>query len=251
MSSTGNDIVALTAVNQQRTHHSRFYSKILSEAECALYDRQPPAGMLFENFVWLLWSVKESVYKYLKRTEPGLVFAPTRIIIQKLDGVQLADEAFAEVCRHEPYCGKKIYFDNFLPQLNIEAPPSGGGLYKGMALFGPCSFYFQSVLHPEFIATVAGNNESFTNIGWGFRSISQSNYDHQSAAVRIFALDHLHRLVPGIGHREDLRIEKNGQGCPILYKGAEELNIPLSLAHHGHFISWSFYFSREGRSVIS
>jgi len=216
VSSTGNDIVALTAVNQQRTHHSRFYSKILSEAERALYDRQPPAEMLFENFVWLLWSVKESVYKYLKRTEPGLVFSPTRIIIQYID-----------------------------------APPSGEGLYKGKALFGPHSLYFQSVLYPEFIATVAGNNESFTNIGWGIRSISQSNYDHQSSAVRTFALDHLHRLVPGIGHREDLRIEKNGQGCPILYKGAEELNIPLSLAHHGHFISWSFYFSREGRSVIS
>lgn len=216
MRSTGNDIVALTAVDKQLTHHNRFYSKILSETERALFDRQSPAGMPFENFVWLLWSVKESVYKYLKRTEPGLVFSPTRIIIQ-----------------------------------NIDIPPLGDGLYKGKALFGPHSLYFQSTIHSEFIASVVGDDESFDNVAWGIRSIKHSDYHHQSTAVRTFALDHLHHLVSGIGHREDLRIEKNRQGCPILYKGDEEIRIPLSLAHHGHFISWSFYLNREGRSVIS
>jgi phosphopantetheinyl transferase (holo-ACP synthase) len=215
MSSTGNDIVALAAVDRPLTHHNRFTSKILSETERSLYDRQPPAGMLFENFVWLLWSVKESVYKYLKRTEPGLVFSPTRIVIQKLDA------------------------------------PTGDGLYKGKALFGPHSLYFQSNLQPEFIASVVGDEENFDNIAWGIRSIDYSDYHHQSGAVRTFALDHLHSLVSGIGAREDLRIEKNRQGCPILYRGSEEIKIPLSLAHHGHFISWSFYLNREGRSVIS
>ena len=85
MKSTGNDIVALGSIDNQRTGQFRFYSKILSISEQALYHQPQFAEMPFKNYVWLLWSVKESAYKYLKRNLPGLVFSPAKIIIQHIE----------------------------------------------------------------------------------------------------------------------------------------------------------------------
>lgn len=240
MRSAGNDIVAMQAVDKQRTHHSRFYSKILSATERTLYDRLPSAGMLFENFVWLSWSVKESVYKYLKRAAPGLVFSPTRIIIQNID---LTDAGHGGP--------------------NDPSAHSGQALYKGMAVFGSYSLYFQSVIHAEFIATTVNGEKNFKNIWWGIKRVAAADHTHQSAAVRTFALDRLYGLLSedkeelfenkdGMrGNRENLRIEKNSQGCPVIWRGAKETDIPLSLAHHDYFVSYAFYFNKEGRSVIS
>ena len=67
MISTGNDIVALGLINKQRTCEPRFYSKILSASEQALYHQSEFTALPFEHYVWLLWSVKESTYKFLKR----------------------------------------------------------------------------------------------------------------------------------------------------------------------------------------
>ena len=64
MISAGNDIAALAKVNKERIPQPRFYSKILSDSERALYHQPQLTILPFENYVWLLWSVKESVYKY-------------------------------------------------------------------------------------------------------------------------------------------------------------------------------------------
>src|SRR5437879_4917257 len=84
MMSTGNDIVALKAINIARTKQYNFYKKVISVSEKDLYDRQFSDKIPFENFIWLLWSVKESVYKYLQRITPQLVFSPARIIISQI-----------------------------------------------------------------------------------------------------------------------------------------------------------------------
>ena len=83
MLGTGNDIVALAAINVERTRQSNFYSKILSLSEQQLYN-ELQSQLPFENFVWLAWSVKESAYKFLKRFMPDLVFSPTKIMITNL-----------------------------------------------------------------------------------------------------------------------------------------------------------------------
>ena len=72
MISTGNDIVALKAINVARTKQQNFYSKIITVSEKALYDEHFSGRLLFEHFVWLAWSVKESVFKYLQRINPDL-----------------------------------------------------------------------------------------------------------------------------------------------------------------------------------
>ena len=85
MTSTGNDIIGLKIINPQLTKQERFYSKILSFSEIELYYRKASATIPLENFIWLVWSIKESVYKYQKRNFPDLLFSPGKIIIQTID----------------------------------------------------------------------------------------------------------------------------------------------------------------------
>ncbi len=53
MLSTGNDIVALNAINVTRTKQPQFYSKILTPSEAELYNQPDFAALPFEIFVWL------------------------------------------------------------------------------------------------------------------------------------------------------------------------------------------------------
>src|ERR1700760_194089 len=79
--STGNDLVCLSATRPERTGQPRFYFRILTADELALYHPGMLPGWSFDAFVWLCWSVKESVFKYRKRFQPELVFAPLRIVV--------------------------------------------------------------------------------------------------------------------------------------------------------------------------
>ncbi|HEX9512891.1 MAG TPA: 4'-phosphopantetheinyl transferase superfamily protein [Puia sp.] len=235
MSSTGNDIVALAAIDKQRTHHSRFYSKILSDAERALFDRLQPVEMPFENFVWLLWSVKESVYKYLKRTEPGLVFSPIKIGIQCIDPP--SGDLVAKLPGNQWEGGQ--WGDRDGQWESREAGP-GNEFYKGIALFESRIFYFRSKIHPEYISTVVNEEENFENIWWGVKSIDRSDYAHQSAVVRAFVLNRLNAVCG-----DHLQIGKSPVGYPIVLKDAEEMKIPVSFAHHGRYIAYSFLLANS------
>jgi 4'-phosphopantetheinyl transferase superfamily len=198
IASTGNDIVDLSATDPLRTCSHRFYSRIISGEEKTLYDQ---LGVLpFDNYVWLLWSIKESVYKYTSRTDTGLVFAPLSI-----------------------------------PVLHLTAP-SGDGFYKSMVIYGSEILYSRSIITNRLIVTVVSNDEKFDRTWWGFRSVEGTEYADQSASVRTFALGKLHSALS----RADLRIEKTTAGYPILVDGKGPLDIPLSLAHHGHFVAYSY-----------
>ena len=229
MSSAGNDIVALKAIDRLRTSHRRFYSKILSDAEQSLYRRQAGMEMPFENFVWLLWSIKESVYKYLKRSIPDLVFSPTKIIVRNIDlpGRPAGPLHSSPVAKPES-----------VPQWESRNEGSCEELYKGVVLFDSQSFHFQSKIHPEFIATVVNDTDSFENIWWGIKRIGHSDYESQSVSVRYFVLNKLNIILKD--GKSDLRIGKNRLGYPVVLKGEEEMNIPVSLAHHDHFVAYSF-----------
>ena len=224
MKSTGNDIVALQGIDRQRTNHFGFYSKILSVSEQTLYYRQGFEEMPFEKFVWLLWSIKESVYKYQKRIVPGLVFSPTKIIIEGIDSP----------CRRTITNFGDIQWEN-------KSNESCEDFYKGVIIFGTDIFYFRSKIYDELISTVVSNDENFENIWWGIKSIDHAAYDYQSKTVRAFILERLNSILP-CGH-DNLRIGKNQQGCPVVLIGAMEMNIPVSLAHHDHFIAYSFLLS--------
>ena len=84
MSSTGNDIVALNESVVAKAAQPRFYSKIMAADEMNFFNEQAADKLSLGEYVWLLWSVKESVYKFLKRTQPGFLFSPQKIIVHQL-----------------------------------------------------------------------------------------------------------------------------------------------------------------------
>lgn len=213
MISTGNDIVALKAINIARTKQPNFYSKIICETERDLYDKQVAGKLPFGNFVWLLWSVKESAYKYLQRISPELVFSPVKIVIGSLH--------LPRQSQHE----------------NLEgAGFNEQSVYSGTVEFRAFKLYFRSIISSDFIFSVVNGGDDFENTGWGIRHIDQDDTAYQSKAVRGFLLGRLNDLVPG----NELHIGKTPQGCPVLSNGTTEMNIPVSLAHHDHYIAYSF-----------
>ena len=218
MISTGNDIVSLNAINKTRTNQAGFYSKILSPTEKALYKHAAFAATPFENFVWLLWSIKESAYKYLKRSNPGLVFIPIKFIVKQLS----IPPGYA--------------LKNFEATQTEGAGFENMAAFKGIITFGTNTLYSMSLIYSVLIVSVVNNNENFENTYWGVKLIDNPGSDYQSKAARKFLTDRLHNVVPP----GELIISKNSSGIPIVLKDGEELGIAISLSHHDRFVGYSF-----------
>src|SRR6202012_3960063 len=121
----------------ERTNLPRFYSPILTAAEQEGYRELEPYHLPFDHYVWLCWSVKESVYKYQKRQSPGLVFAPRRIVIREI------------------------------------IPPAGSdGFYVCIV----DDLYSRSIIKDEIIMTVVSEDPQFLNTHWRFRCIDSPAY---------------------------------------------------------------------------
>lgn len=218
MISTGNDIIALKAIDRNRTREKKFWSKILSLSESNLYLHERFATLPYENFVWLLWSVKESVYKCMQRNNPKLLFSPRKIIIESINFPERDTITIFGKGEHE--------------QTSFHE----GECYHCTANVEEEIFYSRSKFYDELVYSVASNNEIFENILWGIKFIDQIDYENQSAEVRSFVLKKLNSFFP----EDNLEIRKNAAGCPILMNGIKELNIPLSFSHHEQFIAYSF-----------
>jgi len=212
MNSTGNDIVSLNAVDISRTLQPRFYSKILCATEISHHHQAGLTQIPFERYVWLLWSIKESAYKYLQRHNPNLLFSPTKFFVTRL-----------EIPSENPL--------RLMEGVGFEECP----VYKSIVTFGPESLYSRSLINQEFIFSVVNQTNDFENIHWGIKSIDNADPDHQSTEVRSFLMDKLDELLP----YDDLSISKNTYGCPILLNGTNQINISVSLAHHGCWVAYS------------
>jgi len=206
MKSTGNDIVALDATDPKRTGSDRFYSRILAAGEQSLFSQQTFPDLPFDHYVWLLWSIKESVYKYEQRIRPALSFAPLKIAVSKL----------SSPCRDE--------------------------FYKAIVSSDGRKLYSRSIIRDGMIASVVSEDEKFEHTRWGFTPIDHSTSADQSASVRNLAIGELSASLS----RSDLKIEKNRSGIPVILDGEEVLDIPLSLAHHGHYVAWSYLLPAAG-----
>jgi len=218
MTSAGNDIVSLNAINVARTKQPRFYSKILSDTEKALYHEAGFALVPFENFVWLLWSVKESAYKYLQRTDPGLIFHPVKFLVTQL----------------------RAPHDYTTPGFET-AETEGTGFnnepaFKGEITYGPYSLYSRSLIYRELIVSVVNGNDNFKNTCWGVKSINKADPGYQSAEVRTFLIDRLGKFF----NADDILIDKTAEGFPVAIIKNEEMAIPVSLSHHDQWVAYSF-----------
>lgn len=216
MKSAGNDIVALKTVNKQRTAQFRFYSHILSAPEQVLYHQPSFADIPFENYLWLLWSVKESAYKYIKRILPDLVFSPTKIVIQYI--TIPSDPLMTSIKNtHWENTGNKDEF------------------YSGMLMYASYVLYFRSKISEDWIATVVNDEEDFDCVCWGIQSIEDESYYHQSTAARTLLLKKVNSFFPG-----DVWVKKSPIGYPVILKGKKIMPISVSLSHDYRFVAYSF-----------
>jgi phosphopantetheinyl transferase (holo-ACP synthase) len=219
--SAGNDIVDLQTIDTSRTSDLRFYKKFITGLEAALYSQPQLAHLPLEYFVWMLWSVKESVYKFKQRHNPGLVFSPSKIVVESIKSplsTRMANVA------NGPIEGKG--FDTQL-------------CYNSTIIFDRHTLYSQSIINDSFIVTLVNNSNNFENMYWGVKPIDNSGPAYQSTEVRAFILEKL-RPVLASTH---LNIIKKTSGCPVLYDGTIETTVPVSLAHHGRYVAYAFLFS--------
>src|SRR5205809_451717 len=98
MTGLGNDLIDLKLTDAARTQSPRFYSKILADTEQRLYHNLT-AALSFQQFVWLLWSIKESAYKAMQRHQPHLVFTPVKVEVVNVT---------APIALHQPNFGNNI-----------------------------------------------------------------------------------------------------------------------------------------------
>lgn len=213
--SSGNDLVYLPATRSERTIRPRFYSRILTAAEVKGFARLASSRLPFDHYVWLCWSVKESAYKYQKRLFPDLVFAPLRFEMRQID----------------PPCGGEDFY---------------GGIVVGPGLLGPTDasgqrLYSRTRVRDGVIVSIVSEDQQFADTHWGFSTIGSAAYADQSAAVRQLALEELSSVLS----RDDLRLEKDAAGCPIVLAGGLPLAIPISLAHHEKYIAYSFRYAKR------
>ena len=101
----------------------------------------------FEQYVWLLWSIKESVYKCIKRAQPELRFSPRKIIVR---GIDRSDDT-----------------------------------YRSLVYFNSIPFYAESQVNDKFISTLATNDTRFDRICWDVQQIGQTDSESQSQRVKI------------------------------------------------------------------
>lgn len=214
MTSTGNDIIALQLINTERTRRKSFYSKILSGKEIALYNELYANFISFENYVWLLWSVKESLYKFCKRNNTQLLFSPTGICLQKMDFPANSKDLKDHVVMQEGL--------SFLSE----------ACYCSQVEFGSNIYYARSIMTRELIYTVVNDENEFRDIYWGIKPVDSEAYEVQAAAVRSFALNKLKTLFSG----EDFKIEKNAAGYPLVVQHPQ---IKISFSHHGRFVAYA------------
>ena len=217
MISAGNDIVSLTATNVTRTKSPEFYAKIISPAEKALFETVDQSVLPFDRFVWLLWSVKESAYKYLHRLDPGIVFTPVKFEVQSIESPAgfVCTESGADQILGEGFYGLTTF--------------------KGHVIFGDKKLFSRTIVFTNFIASFVNVDDDFGRVFWGIKRIEESTYHLQSGAVRKFVLSELAR-VSGL---ENLAIEKDENEIPELSNNGKPLQVPVSLSHHERWVAFS------------
>jgi phosphopantetheinyl transferase (holo-ACP synthase) len=197
--SAGNDIIDLNLIDRNRSLLSRFYTKILSAAEIETHHQQY-ITLDFPIYLWLLWSVKESAYKYCKRLDNDLIFSPVKI---KVDVLSISQSSQSYNTFN---CSGKCY-------LNSQA------------------IYFRSEITAEYIHTVVDVNDTFSNVH--FNNEQVSNEQQLSYAVRQLLVHDINQTMPV----ESWAIKKDWFHVPVLTLNQHKF--PVSFSHHGKCIAYA------------
>ncbi|MBV9961768.1 MAG: 4'-phosphopantetheinyl transferase superfamily protein [Parafilimonas sp.] len=215
MISIGNDIISLQLINPERTKQKKFYSKIICKQETELFSSVCESNISFEKFVWLAWSIKESVYKFNKRNNMEAAFSPTKIIIEKIE-LPVLENVFR--------FNDKVYENIVFKKKEC---------YCCEVRFNSSALYARTIINDEMIFTVVNDTDYFENVYCGIKEIDNDSYVHQSESVRHFVLNKLNQLF----QNKNFSIQKSETGYPFIQ---EKKYLPLSFAHHGSFVAYAF-----------
>ena len=219
MTSIGNDIIDLKHSNNNRASDKQFYAKIIHSTEIALYSQTHFSS--FEQFVWLLWSIKEAAYKYLKRNEPGLLFAPHKIIIQEFSfslapTPKSTDESLFTFTHRDNHalhnCKSNVYF-------------------KGITLTG------LSLICDRFIHTVVIHPGEEKICHGGIKHIAVTDHEHQSKEVRNFFLKNISHQQPSLNN---ISVTNHDHGYPLLMENDTDKQVCISFSHHGNYVAYTY-----------
>jgi phosphopantetheinyl transferase (holo-ACP synthase) len=217
--SIGNDIVALHATDKAKTMDPRFYGKILSAQELLFYQETQHS---LDVFIWLVWSIKESVYKCQKRLFPDLGFAPFHISVQQLNYSEVSMDPF------------------FSPGSCAWQVPGYYTYCSGEVTLHGAILYFRSLITDQYIFSVVAPQPDFKDVYCGIRCIDDTSYLHQSSEVRAFALEKLADLIP---YANSLAFYKPAEGYPVLQADVALPDSVFSFSHHYNFIAYCFSLS--------
>jgi len=218
MISAGNDVVSLNDIDAIRTQKPAFYSKILSATEINLYKQVYIDIIPLHVYVWLLWSVKESAYKYLQRLQSQLIFSPTKFVVTQLNiPLKITDKPFNEI-QHA--------------QVGFHNVP----VYTAQVRYGPDALYSNSAVYSNMLHTVVNSTPNFEQVSWGIHTIQNFSPMQQSVAVRAFLSNTLQTIYPD----QKLQMSKSPHGCPFVWSKSSNMQLPVSLSHHGQFVAYSF-----------
>lgn len=225
MISIGNDIVSLEPACHRRFSQKEYYSKILSVKEKNYFSGRLEGNFSFAHYVWLLWSIKEAVYKYFKRLDSELLFNPFKIAV---DDILFQDDYFYTALRN-----RSIESTGFLR----------GGFIDGHITLRDNNICSKLIMAKDFIFSVAADEKHLKDILWGIQKIDNSDYNSQSKAVRTFTAERLKNMMPDT----EMTIAKNDVGVPYLL--FNDRLCPVSFTHDRQYMVYSFLLQKSAYRI--
>lgn len=212
--SIGNDIVALTNTGAERACNPKFYSKFLTRNESALFNTNE-LSISFAQFVWLCWSIKESVYKFQKRLQPQLLKVGWKIKVHAINA---------------PAISFFVPRDNFLESEHIPLECC----HASVAVVDAEKYYSRSIITNEFIYTITAGENDFHNVCWGIKKINDASRHNQSSEVREFLFSKFPDYKGGI--------VKTPAGIPYIKDYPDTL---LSFTHDSFFVAYALLTNNQ------
>ncbi len=195
----GNDIVDLAYSRQTSNwQRPRFLDKVFTASEQAQIAAAPDP----EQWVWLLWSIKESAYKLILRAAQGPFFAPKQITCE------------------------------------VIPPMAGNALIKSVVHYQGQVYCGESQLSASSIHSLVYARAERPTFSSARFCLAQSDYPHQGAFIREQLLRHYAdtRQID----LQKLAIQKNLHGIPSITMEGVPQTTALSISHHGHFAAYAF-----------
>ena len=218
----GNDIVDLRDADARpESFHARFDQRVFSahEQRAIAHDAMPLARR------WAHWGAKEAAYKLARQIDSTFVFSPARLV--------------AHYTQHIPFASHAGVSNRVGSRLerrgHLELPSA---LPLGIRMLELRSFETAERVH--VVAIPLGSD-------WGGVDMAVEALDRESddpsAAVHAMAVREISRKL-GVAP-ERLTIGREGR-IPIVELDGSRTPLPLSLSHHGGWISYATRLRMDG-----